>query len=153
MFHKLIARVLACFAMGMSLVLPAAAEQVLFTNVHIFDGVSNKRMENASVLVDGNKIKTIARGSIEAPGATVINGGGRTLTPGFIENHAHLMLMGPSIGAMETSATWEDFAIHGARMAEMYLMQGFTTVRDAGGANGGLRRAIDSGQIVGPRHL
>ena len=37
-------------------------------------------------------------------------------------------------------------------MAEMYLMQGFTTVRDAGGANGGLRRAIDSGQIVGPRY-
>jgi hypothetical protein len=82
----------------------------------------------------------------------VIDGGGRTLTPGFIENHAHLMLMGPSIGAMETNSTWEDFAIHGARMAEMYLMQGFTTVRDAGGANGGLRRAIDSGQIVGPRY-
>ena len=36
-------------------------------------------------------------------------------------------------------------------MAEMYLMQGFTTVRDAGGAGGGLRRAIDAGQIVGPR--
>ena len=82
----------------------------------------------------------------------VIDGGGRTLTPGFIENHAHLMLMGPSIGAMETNSTWEDFAIHGSRMAEMYLMQGFTTVRDAGGANGGLRRAIDSGQIVGPRY-
>jgi imidazolonepropionase-like amidohydrolase len=62
------------------------------------------------------------------------------------------MLMGPSIGAMETNSTWEDFAIHGARMAEMYLMQGFTTVRDAGGANGGLRRAIDAGQIVGPRY-
>ncbi|WP_217909482.1 metal-dependent hydrolase family protein [Desulfosediminicola flagellatus] len=82
----------------------------------------------------------------------VIDGGGRTLTPGFIEAHAHLMLMGPSIGAMETNSTWEDFAIHGARMAEMYLMQGFTTVRDAGGANGGLQRAIDSGQIVGPRY-
>ena len=64
----------------------------------------------------------------------VIDGGGRTLTPGFIENHAHLMLMGPSISSMETNSTWEDFAIHGARMAEMYLMQGFTTVRDAGGA-------------------
>jgi imidazolonepropionase-like amidohydrolase len=60
----------------------------------------------------------------------VIDGGGGTLTPGFIENHSHLMLMGPSIGAMETSSTWEDFAIHGSRMAEMYLMQGFTTVRE-----------------------
>jgi imidazolonepropionase-like amidohydrolase len=81
----------------------------------------------------------------------VIDGGGRTLLPGFIETHAHLMLMGPSLPSMEAGTTWEDFAIHGARMAEMYLMQGFTTVRDAGGANAGLRRAIDAGQIVGPR--
>lgn len=72
--------------------------------------------------------------------------------PGLMEMHAHLMLMGPSLPAMEANTTWEDFGIHGTRMAEMYLMQGFTTVRDAGGANGGLRRAIDAGQIVGPRY-
>jgi imidazolonepropionase-like amidohydrolase len=62
------------------------------------------------------------------------------------------MLMGPSLPAMEGNTTWEDFAIHGTKMAEMYLMQGFTTVRDAGAANAGLRRAIDSGMIVGPRY-
>ncbi len=123
----------------------------LFTNVHVFDGVNEARLENASVLVEGNLIKTVSTDAIDAPGATVIDGGGRTLTPGFIETHAHLMLMGPSLSAMEANTTWEDFGIHGTRMAEMYLMQGFTTVRDAGGANGGLRRAIDTGQIVGPR--
>ena len=126
---------------------PLAAQedpkQVLFTNVHIFDGVNEARIENASVLVEGNMIKTVSTDTVDAPGAEVIDGGGRTLTPGFIENHAHLMLMGPSIAAMETNSTWEDFAIHGTRMAEMYLMQGFTTVRDAGGGNGGLRRAND----------
>ncbi len=129
-----------------------APNRILFTNVHVFDGVNEQRIENASVLVDGNLIKTVSTGAIDAPDAEVIDGGGRTLTPGFIENHAHLMLMGPSLSAMESGVTWEDFAIHGARMAEMYLMQGFTTVRDAGGANGGLRRAIDSGQIPGPRY-
>ena len=128
-----------------------APPQTVFTNVHVFDGVNEARIENASVLVEGNLIKTVSTEAIDAPGATVIDGGGRTLTPGFIENHAHLMLMGPTIAAMETNSTWEDFAIHGTRMAEMYLMQGFTTVRDAGGAGGGLRRAIDAGQIVGPR--
>jgi len=125
--------------------------QVLFTNVDIFDGVNEALIENASVLVTGNLIETVSTGAIEAPDATVIDGGGRTLTPGFIENHAHLMLPGPTLPAMEANTTWEDFGIHGTRMAEMYLMQGFTTVRDAGGANGGLRRAIDSGAIVGPR--
>ena len=121
--------------------LPASAQdapaQTLFTNVHIFDGVNEARIENASVLVEGNLIKTVSTGVIDAPEATVIDGGGRTLTPGFIENHAHLMLMGPSLSAMEANSTWEDFGIHATRMAEMYLMQGFTTVRDAGGANGG----------------
>jgi imidazolonepropionase-like amidohydrolase len=126
--------------------------RVLFTNVHVFDGVNEARIENASVLIEGNLIKAVSTEAIEAAGATVIDGGGRTLLPGFVEGHAHLMLMGPSLPAMEGGSTWEDFAIHGSRMAEMYLMQGFTTVRDAGGGNGGLRRAIDAGQIIGPRY-
>ena len=128
-----------------------AAKQVLFSNVHVFDGVNEARIENVNVLIEGNLIKAVSTEAIQAPGATVINGGGRTLLPGFIETHAHLMLMGPSLPAMEGNTTWEDFAIHGTKMAEMYLMQGFTTVRDAGGANAGLRRSIDSGMILGPR--
>jgi len=128
-----------------------APKQTLFTNVNVFDGHSDELAMGMNVLVDGNLIRQVSEEAISAPGATVIDGGGHTLLPGFIETHAHLMLMGPSLPAMEGMTTWEDFAIHGTKMAEMYLMQGFTTVRDAGGANGGLRRAIDSGMIVGPR--
>lgn len=149
---RCLATAFACFAVSMT---AATAQdepsQVLFTNVDIFNGVDETLIENGSVLVEGNLIKTVSAEVIEAPGATVIDGTGKTLTPGFIETHAHLMLMGPSLPIMESNTTWEDFGIHGTRMAEMYLMQGFTTVRDAGGANGGLRRAIDSGQIAGPR--
>jgi imidazolonepropionase-like amidohydrolase len=129
-----------------------APSQTLFTNVSIFDGKSDKLITGRDVLVEKNLIKKIGKKLEAAEGATVIDGGGRTLLPGFIEAHAHLMLMGPSLPAMEAATTWEDFAIHGALMAEMYLMQGFTTVRDAGGGNGGLRRAIDSAQIPGPRY-
>ncbi|MEE1673228.1 amidohydrolase family protein [Agarivorans aestuarii] len=127
--------------------------QTLFENVDIFNGTENRLYEDHFVLVEGNKIKSISAKSISVrEDAVVIDGTGKTLTPGFIENHAHLMLMGPTLPAMESNTTWEDFAIHGTRMAEMYLMQGFTTVRDAGGANGGLRRAIDAGDIIGPRY-
>ena len=78
------------------------APQVLFKNVNIFNGTENKLYENHQVLVEGNLIKAISAGDIEAKShATVIDGGGRTLTPGFIENHAHLMLMGPSLPAMK----------------------------------------------------
>jgi len=139
------------------LLLPTLAQaetpgQILFTNVNVFDGKSKKLAKNQNVLVEGKLIKTVSGRKINAGNAMVIDGGGRTLLPGFIENHAHLMLPGPTLPAMEANSTWEDLAIHGAKMAEMYLMQGFTTVRDAGGANGGLRRAIDAGTIIGPRH-
>ncbi len=131
----------------------AQLPQTLFQNVDIFNGTEDKLYEDHFVLVEGNIITSISDKAINVrDDAVIIDGTGKTLTPGFIENHAHLMLMGPSLPAMESNTTWEDFAIHGTRMAEMYLMQGFTTVRDAGGANGGLRRAIDAGQIVGPRY-
>ncbi|MEP2532030.1 MAG: amidohydrolase family protein, partial [Shimia sp.] len=72
------------------------AEQTLFTNVHVFDGVSEQRVENANVLVEGNLIKMVSTEAIDAGNATVIDGGGRTLTPGFIDNHVHLQLPGPT---------------------------------------------------------
>ncbi|WP_120500996.1 amidohydrolase family protein [Roseovarius sp. EL26] len=125
--------------------------QTLFTNVHVFDGVNEARIENASVLVEGNLIKSVSTEAIEAPDAAVIDGEGRTLLPGFIDNHVHLALPGPTIPLMETDKTWMDLALHAAAQSEMYLMQGFTTVRDAGGADAGIRRAIDAGIIDGPR--
>ncbi|MEP3299927.1 MAG: amidohydrolase family protein [Pseudoruegeria sp.] len=128
-----------------------AAEQTLFTNVNIFDGISETLIQGGSVLVEGNLIKQVSDAAIEAPAATLIDGGGRTLTPGFIDNHVHFMLPGPTLPSMEANSTWEDLAIAGVASAEMYLMQGFTTVRDAGGQNGGLQRAINAGTIVGPR--
>lgn len=157
MNHKLAGLIsLLAFLVTTSVVIAAESEspkQVLFKNVNVFNGTENKIYENHQVLVEGNLIKEISSGEIEPnTGATVVDGGGRTLTPGFVESHAHLVLMGPSVAAMEANKTWEDFGIHAGKMAEMYLMQGFTTVRDAGGANGGIRRAIDSGVIVGPRH-
>jgi imidazolonepropionase-like amidohydrolase len=128
-----------------------AVEQTLFTNVSVFDGYAEELAMGMNVLVENNLIKEISGEAINAPGATVIDGGGRTLMPGLIENHAHLMLMGPTLPAMESGTTWEDYAIHASAMAKMYLMQGFTTVRDAGGTNGGVPRAINAGTIIGPR--
>lgn len=67
-------------------------DKLLITNVNIFDGEGEGLAPGMSVLVEGNKIATIAK-SIPAPGgATVIDGGGRTLTPGFIDAHVHLSL-------------------------------------------------------------
>ncbi|MCK5710442.1 MAG: amidohydrolase family protein, partial [Deltaproteobacteria bacterium] len=105
-----------------------------------------------NVLIVDNLIETISNDSIEVDeSATVIEGEGRTLMPGLIDNHVHLMLNGKGLLDIEANQTWEDIAIGGAAMAKLYLMEGFTTVRDMGGANDGLNRAIKSGLIIGPR--
>jgi imidazolonepropionase-like amidohydrolase len=123
--------------------------RTLFTNVHVFDGVSPERIENANVLVEGNLIKSVSTDPIQAEGATVIDGGGRTMTPGFIDAHVHIMLQ---VNYAELNALDESYyALKAADEAEKMLMRGFTTARDAAGNLFSLRRAIDEGMVTGPR--
>ena len=118
----------AAFAQG-------EAAQTLFQNVHVFDGLNEERLEDAFVLVEGNQIIEISSDPIEAEGAMVIDGAGRTLMPGLIDMHSHLAMAWPSLLSFE-SATWEGIGARTALIAEATLMDGFTTVRDAGGMNG-----------------
>jgi imidazolonepropionase-like amidohydrolase len=66
---------------------PAEADDVLFENVRIFDGRSALLSEPANVLVRGNVIETISTEPLEAEGARLVAGGGRTLMPGLIDAH------------------------------------------------------------------
>ena len=125
-------------------------KQTLFTNVQIFDGVSEERLAG-NVLVEGNLIKQVSAESISAAGATVIDGGGRTLMPGLIEGHGHLQMNGASITDIADIKNWEELAVRSTVNTEAALMSGFTTWRDAGGMGAGLRKNIDSGLVVGPR--
>ncbi len=126
--------------------------QTLFTNVHVFDGRNAERIENASVLIEGNLIKTISTESIDAPGAQVIDGGGRTLMPGLIESHVHLNYQ-HMIGGYDTIETrdWQEIGAMGAATARALLLDGFTTIRDPGASLKGISDVIDRGEIVGPR--
>lgn len=129
-----------------------APAQTLFTNVHVFDGVNEKRIENASVLVEGNLIKAVSTDAIDAGDATVIDGGGRTLMPGLIESHVHLNMQ-HMVGGYDTfeDRDWQEVGAMAAFTAQSILMDGYTTVRDVGALHAGIRRAIDSGYAVGPR--
>ena len=121
---------------------------VLFSDVRIFNGV-DAELTRGHVLVRGRTISRITREPIPAPpGAAVIDGGGRILSPGFIDIHAHLTLQMPRDRL--TDHPWVTGALAG-EAARFYLYSGFTTVRDAGGTHPSFARAIDDGLLVGPR--
>lgn len=128
-----------------------APNQVLINNVNIFDGKTNKLTKGMNVLIVDNLIETISNSSIEVDEtATVIEGDGRTLMPGLIDGHAHVMING-GFGEIESNMDLSDLSYRATKVMERYLMDGFTSVRDMGGPAFGLQRNIDSGIIIGPR--
>lgn len=122
--------------------------QVLFANVNIFNGTDGELI-GADVLVEGNLIKEIGQ-NLQASGATIVDGGGRTLMPGLMDAHVHLALVRrPS--EILNQYDWMYVGALANEQAEKMLLRGFTTVRDIGGPTVGLHRAIEEGQIIGPR--
>ena len=128
-----------------------AGAQILFTNVNVFDGLSEELAVGMNVLVEGNLIKQISAHAITASDALVIDGGGRTLMPGLIEGHGHLQMNGTALFDIENNRNWEELAVRSAVNAKAALMSGFTTWRDAGGMGAGLKKTIDAGLAIGPR--
>jgi imidazolonepropionase-like amidohydrolase len=126
--------------------------QTLITNVNIFDGFSDKLANGMSVLIEDNQIVEVGK-SISAPNATVIDGGGRTMTPGLIDMHQHVMLNPPE-GTASYQTRWDGaaggaFAIH--HLNKDMLMKGITTIRDIAGDPLDIAKAIDMGLLPGPR--
>ena len=140
----------SAIALSCSAAFSVNAASTLFTNVDIFNGTENKLYEDHNVLVVDNKISKISKESIDAADATVIDGQGKTLMPGLIDGHAHVMI-NYNFGDIETNKDLTDISIHSIQVAKRYLDDGFTTVRDMGGPAFGLAREIDAGNIPGPR--
>lgn len=141
---------LSVVALSCSFALSANAASTLFTNVDIFNGTEDKLYEDHHVLVEDNLIKKISASPIEAGEAEVIDGQGKTLMPGLIDGHAHVMI-NYNFGDIESNKDLTDISIHATQVAKRYLDDGFTTVRDMGGPAFGLTREIEAGNVVGPR--
>jgi imidazolonepropionase-like amidohydrolase len=138
-------------ASGLASAQESAPAQILFKNVNVFDGTSAKLATGMDVLVTGNLIGKIGKDLSADKDATVIEGGGRTLMPGLIEGHGHLMMNGNALADIENNRNWEELASRAAAKADMALMSGFTSWRDMGGMGAGLKKTIDAGLLKGPR--
>ena len=134
---------------------PAAANAppiptTLFRNVRIFSGQGASLSEQSNVLVRGNHIEKISTADIQPEsGTTVIDGAGRTLMPGLIDMHWHSMFATPTLADLTADNGYIN--IIAAAESTRTLMRGFTTIRDVGGSSFALKRAVDEGQLPGPR--
>jgi imidazolonepropionase-like amidohydrolase len=131
----------------------AGEREVLFANVRVFDGVADKLSDPTNVLVRDNLIVEIAPGAqASAAGAVVIDGTGRTLMPGLIDNHVHMMFNSLSPAQMNAPDMGLEKVMRlSAEQAQAMLLRGFTAVRDVGGPSFELKKLIDSGKVKGPR--
>ncbi|MDP2714655.1 amidohydrolase family protein [Rheinheimera sp.] len=134
----------------------AAAQQttpdnILIRDVRIFDGKSNKLSAPSNVLLSGNLIAQISTETITAEaGTSVIDAGGRTLMPGLIDAHFHMMMTAtPLHVALNGPEGYVNLVA--AREAKNALLRGFTSVRDLAGPVFSIKRGIDEGLITGPR--
>jgi len=127
---------------------------ILFRSARLVDGLADEPVDGIDVLVVDGRVAEIGHRVSPPVGDDVrtIDLHGLTLMPGLIDAHVH-----PTAAEIV-----EDFqrpmpttlrAIHAKARLEAMLRRGFTTVRDAGGSDAGLRLATERGLIDGPRLL
>jgi imidazolonepropionase-like amidohydrolase len=120
----------------------AAAQDLVITNVRILDASTD--IARGSIVVEDGRIVAVAAGNAAASRAPTLDAGGRTVLPGYIDAHRHIINGDSDRWFREQSA---------ARMQE-FLDAGFTTLMSGGGPMPGimeLKRRMDSGELKGPR--
>ncbi len=118
------------------------------TEARIVDVVVGELLTDKAVVVRGEVIEAVLEEGALDPQLQKVPLGGRCLTPGLIDCHAHCFVgqFGDRGNVMPSEMT-----ARAGRHLEGMLQRGFTTVRDAGGADSGHRTAVEKGLFAGPR--
>ncbi|MEM9355808.1 MAG: amidohydrolase family protein [Pseudomonadota bacterium] len=123
---------------------------VIFRNARVLDGSGPEAINDQDVLVEDGVITEVTGSRLSTSGASVIDLAGKTLMPGLIDCHVHVIATIANI-AMNAQLPNTLVSLRASKIMHAMLMRGFTTVRDIGGADIGLKMAVEEGTIVGPR--
>jgi imidazolonepropionase-like amidohydrolase len=121
-----------------------------FVNAKIFDGVHAEYLDDSVVVVEGDRIVAVERTTGGAGKEEVVDVAGKTLMPGLIDAHCHVLGSSLRVTDVETQPLTY-VASYASKMLGHALDCGFTTVRDVGGGDAGIARAVTDGLIRGPR--
>ena len=124
--------------------------QRLFRNFSLLEPEVGELQGGFALLIEGDTVKDVSDKPIKAPDADVVDCGGRTVMPGLIDSHVHVMLSEVNIRYLE-SVPLTLMTARAARLMLAMLNRGFTSVRDTGGADWGMKAAVEAGDIPGPR--
>ena len=123
---------------------------IIFANCAVLDGASRERREDHHVRVEGDRIREVSERAIGSTAAETIDLARRTLMPGLIDAHVHMLAVDAALARLADRPVTL-LTLQASRVLEGMLMRGFTTVRDAAGADGGLAEAVEAGLVRGPR--
>jgi imidazolonepropionase-like amidohydrolase len=123
--------------------------QTLFINANLVLEGFDELQGGYNVLVRDGHIGAVSRQPLDRGRSPVIDVGGRTLMPGLIDAHAHIT--GLSLTPKNIAYPAAEIAIASANYLRNCLMDGYTTIREAGGADHATARLLTEGHIVGPR--
>jgi len=122
-----------------------------FVNATIITGTGAPPL-SGSVVIEGDRIADVIEGARPPTGAArTVDCAGRTLLPGLIDAHVHIGALDADLREQQRRYFTSEAALRSGRNLTQLLDQGFTTVRDAGGADAGYRRAVEQGVVAGPR--
>jgi imidazolonepropionase-like amidohydrolase len=123
---------------------------IILANCAIVDGTRAERREDHHVLIEEGRIREVTDRPLKSTSAETIDLKGRTLLPGLIDAHVHVLAVDLALARLADEPLTLT-TLRAGRVLEGMLRRGFTTVRDAGGADGGLAEAVAQGLVPGPR--
>ena len=122
----------------------------IFTNARLLLDGCDQLQTGHEVLVDGGLIRAVSATPLpRTADTTVIDAGRRTLMPGLIDAHAHIM--GLSLTPKNISYPEAEITMASVAYLRNCLMDGFTSIREAGGADHSTARLLAEGAAIGPR--
>lgn len=131
---------------------PVERSDVLITNARLIDGTGGIK-EGAMIAISGNRIEGIFSDGEPREGDLTIDAGGRTVMPGLIDSHVHILVDEPVVDE-NTLAEYIENSVR--KNLAGFLSHGVTTVKSAGDPEDAilaLRQLIEEGKIEGPRLL
>jgi len=124
--------------------------QIIFRGGSVLDAEAGILLEGHEVLVEGDRIKEVSDRQIHSTNATEIKLHGQVLMPGLIDAHVHTCL--PELNLRLLADLPASYVVAcSSRSMKAMLDRGFTTIRDNGGADWGIKEAVNRGVFPGPR--